>query len=63
MFEHFGFPLRQTHELQLGSSLDDVRFALLSESESPSAVYGDSVDVFKHTEAGFESTESRIVGN
>lgn len=59
MFEHFGFPLRQTHELQLGSSLDDVTFVLVSESESPSAVYGDSVEVFKHTEAGFERTEIR----
>lgn len=56
IFEHFGIPLRQTHELQLGSSLDDVIFVLLSKSVSPSAVYGDNVEVFKHTEAGFERT-------
>lgn len=51
MFEHFGWPLTQTQELQFVSSV--VLGNLVS---SVREVYGDKVDELRQTEAGSDST-------
>lgn len=60
IFEHFASPLRQTHELQLLSSKSLVTLLLLllllETISALIALYGDSVDVFKHADAGSDNT-------
>lgn len=52
MFEHFGLPFTQMHELQLVSSS-----GWLSGISGAIALYGDSVVVFKHTDDGSDNTK------
>lgn len=55
IFEHFALPFIQIHELQLFvSSTCWVWFV-----SSLSALYGDNVDIFKHTDAGLDSTATQ----
>lgn len=51
MFEHFGWPLKQMHELQLVSSV-----TLGGVLSSVSELYGDNVVAFRQTEAGSDRT-------
>lgn len=51
IFEHFGLPFTQMHELQLVSSS-----CWWSGDSEGSALYGDSVVVFKHTDDGSDNT-------